>query len=508
MIKGRKKINLRASKGQSLVEVAIFMPILIFILLGIVEVTNLLNTQNKVTTASRMAAGFGASNFDENNWAQLAPGTNKCVDGTACAMGQVARNTVTETLELTENLWDVWSIWALTNQTGTDFDVFTYTHVYGNHSVITLSQWNTIKNQVRSDMLSDIQSWPDGAANLEVVASVPYHDIDTILGLPLWQWSGLQTIRGLTVMRVGERKAFEGCPLLPINVRLNQHSVYPSDWPWPNQQYLSGYPGPTELFVEEIPQDKDTQWQYPEPAPTYSTTAYTTTNGTGDVLYLINPTLSNYPNNIPGISLKTAIEGDSAYSGLLFLAREEGPSGSFGWLDWDGQASGLSAQDLLDSLVWPGNFLQKYPKSEADTPTTMLMGGNMACIDGDMGDGFCNGRLVPTEWVQTSTGNVLAAKVQDQLQCYVDGATTVKGKGPSCANEINPSDFLRDVAIIVFDKTDKKGGGGGEPSGSTTWFRVYAIVKARLVGYKFDTQPENRWILFEYLGIADNCYQE
>ncbi len=80
-------IKLRAigrEKGQSLVETAIFFPILIFILAGAVEVGNLLNTQNKVTTAARSAAGFGAANYDRDDW-----------DGTASAMGQVALNTVT-----------------------------------------------------------------------------------------------------------------------------------------------------------------------------------------------------------------------------------------------------------------------------------------------------------------------------------------------------------------------------------------------------------------------------
>ena len=102
-------------KGQSLVEVALFMPIFIFILAGVVEVGNLMNTQNRVTTASRVAAGFGASNFNRNDWAN-----------TADAMGDVALNTVTETLDLSADLWDIWSIHAITNEDGTGFDVFTH----------------------------------------------------------------------------------------------------------------------------------------------------------------------------------------------------------------------------------------------------------------------------------------------------------------------------------------------------------------------------------------------
>ncbi len=37
-----------SGKGQSLVELALFFPVLLIILAGIVEVSNLLNTQNKI----------------------------------------------------------------------------------------------------------------------------------------------------------------------------------------------------------------------------------------------------------------------------------------------------------------------------------------------------------------------------------------------------------------------------------------------------------------------------
>ncbi len=110
----------KTNQGQSLVELALFLPILIFILVGIVEVGNLLNTQNRVTTASRVAAGFGATNFDPVDW-----------PGTADAMGVVALNTVTETLELSPDLWDIWSVHAITNEDGTGFDVYTSTQVFG-----------------------------------------------------------------------------------------------------------------------------------------------------------------------------------------------------------------------------------------------------------------------------------------------------------------------------------------------------------------------------------------
>ena len=59
------------ARGQSLVEAALFFPILIFILAGLVEVSNLLMTQNRVTTSSRMAAGFGATPNEPRAYGQF-----------------------------------------------------------------------------------------------------------------------------------------------------------------------------------------------------------------------------------------------------------------------------------------------------------------------------------------------------------------------------------------------------------------------------------------------------
>ena len=74
--------------------------------------------------------------------------------------------------------------------------------------------------EVRDDVLNSLNAEctvdPNCAGDIEVVASVPYHNLDTILGIPIWQWTGFRTIRGLTVMRIGERAVNTGCPLIPI----------------------------------------------------------------------------------------------------------------------------------------------------------------------------------------------------------------------------------------------------------------------------------------------------
>ena len=428
--------------GQSLVEVAIFMPILIFILAGVVEVSNLLNTQNKVTTAARTGAGFGSANYDRDDW-----------PGTAMAMGQVALNTVTETLDLDESIWDIWSIQAKTNENGDGFDVFVATYVYGSNSVVPAGDWPAIEAKVQADMLADLQSTGvESAADLEVVASVVYHNVDTILGLPIWQWTTVQPIRGLTVMRVSEMPPYVGCPLLPISVRLNQYSTYPSNWTPDLQLNPTQYPGDeVALFpVGNGPKG----FQYPNAAPVYMN-------------FNTAPALrgNNFDRNWPGVPLRDAI------SGYIFLAREEGPSGSFGWLSWRPPAS---AENLKDSLTFPGNYLDKvegYPGGAADMGTTGDPPG------ADTGDG--DGTLEIHEWVENSTGNISAA--EGIIRGYVNSQTP--------------------VTIIITDQTNGL-------TGENANYRLAGFVIAKILGYSFQGPGEDKWILFEFVDWGKVCVSE
>ena len=105
-------------QGQSLVETALFLPILIVMLLGIVEVSSLLITQNRIATAARISAGYGATNYNQNDWTS-----------TANNMGIVALNAVTTTMDLSPDLWDIWSIYGRLNSEGTGFAAFSAEHV-------------------------------------------------------------------------------------------------------------------------------------------------------------------------------------------------------------------------------------------------------------------------------------------------------------------------------------------------------------------------------------------
>ncbi len=464
--------------GQSLVEVALFLPILIFILAGVVEVSNLLVTQNRVTTSSRIAAGFGATNFNPDEWAEVDPGTLACLSGTACAMGEVAINTVTETLDLSPELWDVWSIFAEFDNVGTGFNVFTYTHAYGSFDVISQIEWSQIITDVKSDMLTDLQGASAGTANLGVVAAIAYHDIGTILGLPVWQWTGLQTIRGMTVMRVDEKPPFMGCPIMPISIRIDQFSIYPTNWEEMDGKALSGQDPLRMKFFP--PEDA---WEYPDgkltnpPAPTYTQTVTATGKS------VVNS--QNFIRNVPGVTL------GFARPGYLYWARDiqndEGLSGNMGWLSWQDEPP---ASALGESLTYPGDFVDPDPYDgdvQGYRGGRMDLGSGADCPGPLTGNG--DGHLAIGEWVANAPGNMNANSINAALQWHVD--------------EDIP------MFLIVYDYTNQGEGPQDEPdscdenAGESISFHVLDFAKVNLVGYQY-TGLE-RWIVFEFLGWGLQC---
>lgn len=424
------------AKGQSLVELAILLPVIIIAFAGMVEVSHLLITQNRTSTAARTAAGYGAANFDPADWS-----------GTAIDMGQVALNTVTGTLQLSDNVWDIWSIHAKTTESGDSFEEFDAMHVFGRHEVIPTGLWASIEPTVRNDILSELQSaGMENSGNLEVVASVAYHDIKTILGLPVWGWLGMKTVKGFTVMRVAERPPSLNCSLLPISVNFNQYSIYPSNWEEGLQLNPSRFP---EDRVEIFPTGNGPKgFEYPKPAPAYVNRATMPAIRT-----------DTYVMNWPGVNLQ------HAQPGYIYWAREEGASGSYGWLSWQPPDS---AQELRESLTYPGNYLTRYPGSPADMGTT---GDPPGASTGDQ-----DGILEIHDWVENSTGNISSA--EDVIRGYVASETP--------------------ITIVM---TDLQNGN----SGSNANYRVAGFIVVKLLGYSFQGSQADRWIMFEFLDWGSPC---
>jgi hypothetical protein len=449
----RLLIRFSEARGQSLVETALFLPILIFMLAGIVEVSNLLITQNRVTTSSRMAAGFGAANFDHSNWANDT-------SGTAYNMGIVALNTITESMPLNADQWDIYSAHGLTTQDGSAFEIFESAWVYGNHNVVTDAEWTAIEGDIEADILESLQSeCPDDpascAGNIEFVVSVPFHELDTILGLPIWQWTGFQRVRGVTVMRVRPVVKALGCPILPIAVRFEQYSVYPTNWT-PGQRLWEFDADPVDLFPPDT--KGPTGFDAPRnPVPTYWN-------------FGTEPNIDSrghFERNTPGYPLWYVIAEKE--KGEVFWARDATESGNFAWLTWDGNTD---MPTLLASLEYPGNFEEVYPFSPADMGTAENPHPDPPGITGDE-----DHWLEVGEWVEGATGNMNEQSGR-RLEWYIE-------------NDV-------EVALVVFQENN------GEV-GSHLMYRVFDFIVVKILGYSFGGNDEDKWIIFEFISPDVVC---
>ncbi len=173
--------------GQSLAEVALFMPILLIMIAGLVEVSQMVITQNRISTAARNAARFGAQGGED------------------LGIQHVTLNTVTQTLDLNSGVWDVFSLRGELDSDGDlPEDNFSWQHIYGDGmtqaftNTVTTESWEDLRQEI-VDSLSYKGSSPEG---LKFVGVLILHDIETILGLDMIPaLLGRNTVRGFSIMR-------------------------------------------------------------------------------------------------------------------------------------------------------------------------------------------------------------------------------------------------------------------------------------------------------------------
>jgi hypothetical protein len=358
MDKIKRVLGHRGSLGQSLTETALFLPILLILLAGVVEISSMLNTQNRVATAARVGTSFGQTNYVASDWI-----------GTAQSMGLASMNAITETLDVDSERWDVWSIYAKTNPQGTNFTAFTATHVYGDQNLVSAAEWEFMQLNIRSEILANLQSTGiNSAKDVEVLSTVSYYGLQSMLGLPVWEWAGYERLRGLTVMRLDKPAPYAGCPLLPILVHYEQYSAYPTNW-------YAGEPDPNAKRFPDVGEFQGSGYTKP---------IYQDDNG--------QPPLNTatFKQNVPGVHLR------HARPGYLYFGREDAGPGGFGFLAW----TDANAPALRNSLFpFPGDFVTKYPGSEMDRNVNPPPGVTY---------GNDNKRLEVGEWVRASTGNMNA----------------------------------------------------------------------------------------------------
>jgi hypothetical protein len=279
-------------------------------------------------------------------------------------------------------------------------------------------------------------------------------------------------------MRVDEKPPFYGCPLLPITIRIDQFSIYPTNWEDMGGEALSGQPPSTMKF---FPPEND--WEYPDgqhsnpPAPTYtqliSATGRTVVNS------------ADFIENVPGVPLAFA------RTGYLYWARDvnndDELSGNFGWLSWQDEPP---ASALGTSLTYPGDFVDPDPYDEVIQGyrgSSMDLGTGADCPGALTGNG--DGHLGQGEWVANAPGNMNANEVNAALQWYIE------------------RDYP--MFLIVYDYTNQGEGPADEPDscnetpGESVSFHVFDFAKVNLVGYQYS--GNDKWIVFEFLGWGLQC---
>lgn len=415
----------QAQRGQSLVEVALFFPIFIILLAGLVEVSQLLITQNRVSSAARAGARF-ASNGGED-----------------VGILNVVLNTVTQTLDMDENVWDVWVIRGAVDENGTGIIDWEFTHEYGISNTVRSTSIDPIDIQARilAELQQDENKVTDVALaqNLKFVATYVIHDVESILGLDaLPQYGGVMSREALSVMRItAEGNAVtNGCDAFPIAVHKGIRSVTP--------------PGTGTAF--DYPNAND--FTYP---------------GSN------RPTYQEFFNNVPDQDLP------SAQPGYVYKIYNGSGQGNFGWLTWN-QALPSNANTLTDSLNWPGNSTDYNDYN---------IGGNTGPIDG----------WNDPDPVYIPLGYIEPGDVTDQSLHEGDFVAGDNGISNSInvRNALNEHiDLERTLRVIVWDTATANGNNAVYHIDPLQGFAVF-----RLIGYNLS----QNWILAEFVRWDDSCGQ-
>jgi hypothetical protein len=196
-------------RGQSLVETAIILPILLIILVGIVELGFALANQMTVTTAGREGARFG-TRFGATNDSVA----NDAILG-------VVHETSSRLFSLDETQADVFVVRAKTDDTGhidasaDDFGAASYWVPETLQDSPNID--GTLVEPARIE--ADLQNEPD----LAVIVVQVFYDHRSVLGLPLVaNLSDQIPISTYTVMRIEPSQARANCCLYPLALKLER----------------------------------------------------------------------------------------------------------------------------------------------------------------------------------------------------------------------------------------------------------------------------------------------
>jgi hypothetical protein len=259
--------------------------------------------QNRISNAARASTRFAANGGEDKG------------------MVNVIINSVTQTLKLEEDVWDIYSLRASFNEAGTGFKEWEFEHIYGISATQRISEVNQFDIQAR--VLDELEIDHDGnrivdtelaqeLGDLRIVGTYIIYDMDSILGLDATPAvSQIYSVAQLNVMRMTgiQVQPTNGCAAFPISVSRNIASLTP-----PNEG-REPFPAPGNF-------------DFPLPPPTYG----------------------SFPGHMRDVTL------DDAPEGTVFRVRRGNGSGNFNWLVWN-QGIVPDALTLSNSLRWPGDSL-------------------------------------------------------------------------------------------------------------------------------------------------------
>ena len=355
----------KSQRGQSLVEVALFFPIFVILLAGLVEVSQLLVTQNRVSSAARAGTRFAADGGEDSG------------------IVTVLLNNITQTLQTEEGVWDVWSIRATVNEAGNGFDEWEFTQVYGISNTVRAPSVDeqAIQDQVLDELQRDEFNNTSTAIaeDLRIVGTYAIHDVDSILGLDaMSQLAGFSSINALSIMRMtaNSQQVTNGCAAFPIAVEEGARSV-------------------TAPGTGSNPYPNAGEFDYPNTPPTYQS-------------------FVNHDDNVP---LLDAEEGD------VFRVQNGFGAGNFGWLVWN-EGISPSAGTLENSLNWPGdstNYNLCTGGNGGCAPGQGVPGsGFSGNVPGYIEPGDPTDQALHIgDWVAASTGSINANGVQNAIEEHV-----------------------------------------------------------------------------------------
>ena len=373
-----KKIK---QKGQALVETALFLPVFMVIIAGVVEVSQLTISKNRIADSARAASRFGANGGEDEG------------------MVTVVFNAITQTMEVTNDRWDIWVIRGQVNSAGDDFVSWELNHAYGFSNTVDAVKLNqgSLKQQILDELHIDHNGnvlGNDQVRDLDLIGTYVIHDVNSLLGLdgfPMLE--GVHSVSSLNVMRVGSSvEQSNGCTGFPIAIHEGVRSVTP--------------PG-----------------EGSSPFPDFADFTYPDSN---------HPTYESYFSHVDNIPLSSAAEG------YVFRLQNGFGSGNFGWLQWN-QGRPPSANILEESLTWPGNSADYL--DHGDNQTFPAAAAYPHIVRGYVEPGDSTDTSIHVgDWVAANTGSINSNGVRTALEEMVD--------------------FDRTLRLIVWDTSEAQGNNG------------------------------------------------